>query len=111
MSARLRSASSRFLKMSRTMSKYRGSNRPDRESKMVSARQRCLRAHSWPWRRIEEVGGPLTAWQLIGRMQTAVATDLDVAWAVSNLTLFDQLDLTLDLLVSRERTTNESYQR
>lgn len=44
-------------------------------------------------------------------MQTVVATDLDVAWAVSNLTLFDQLDLTLDLLASRERTTNESYQR
>jgi hypothetical protein len=44
-------------------------------------------------------------------MQTVVATDLHVARAVSNLTLFDQLDLTLDLLASRGRTTNESYQR
>jgi hypothetical protein len=41
---------------------------------------------------------PRQAWHRLGRMQQMVAQQPALAWAVSCMTLYDQLDLSLELL-------------
>ena len=41
---------------------------------------------------------PAQAWHRLARMQQMVAHEPALAWAVSWMPLYDQLDLTLDLL-------------
>jgi hypothetical protein len=47
---------------------------------------------------------PRQAWHRLSRMQQMVAQQPTLAWAVSCMTLYDQLDLTLELLCHHDNS-------